>query len=119
MNGLMSSDYLMYEEIRQEIHEGVNVGEDWNSAIGFIFFGNNGEIQKNQVEDQEIAVRSLQLLQNCLLYINTLKIQKTMKERRWLEKMTREDLRAISPLIYNHITPYGRFEVDLDQRLAL
>lgn len=119
LNGLMSSDYLMYEEIRQEIHEGVNVGEDWNSAIGFIFFGNNGEIQKNQVEDQEIAVRSLQLLQNCLLYINTLKIQKTVKERRWLEKTTREDLRALSPLIYNHITPYGRFEVDLDQRLAL
>lgn len=42
-----------------------------------------------------------------------------MKEHGWIEKMTQEDLRALSPLIYNHITPYGRFEVDLDQRLAL
>jgi TnpA family transposase len=109
----------MHEEIRQEIQEGLNVVENWNSAIEFIFFGNNGEIQKNQVEDQEIAVCSLQLLQNCLVYINTLKIQKTMKEHGWLEKMTQEDLRALSPLIYNHITPYGRFDVDLDQRLAL
>lgn len=29
--------------------------------------------------------------------------------------MTHEDLRALSPLIYNHITPYGRFEMDLDK----
>lgn len=112
-------DYLMHEEMRQEIQEGLNVVENWNSAIEFIFFGNNGEIQKNQVEDQEIAVRSLQLLQNCLVYINTLKIQKAMKEHGWLGKMKQEDLRALSPLIYNHITPYGRFEMDLDKRLVL
>nr|WP_281176605.1 Tn3 family transposase [Shouchella shacheensis] len=112
-------DYLMHEEIRQEIQEGLNVVENWNSAIEFIFFGHNGEIQKNQDEDQEIAVRSLQLLQNCLVYINTLKIQNTMKEHGWLEKMLQEDLRALSPLIYNHIIPYGRFEMDLDKRLAL
>src|SRR5699024_4075004 len=112
-------DYLLHEEIWQEIQEGLNVVENWNSAIEFIFFGHNGEIQKNQVEDQEVAVRSLQLLQNCLVYINTLKIQKTMNERKWLEKMTHEDLRALSPLIYNHFTPYGRFEMDLDNRLSL
>lgn len=53
---ILLCEYLMYEEIRQEIHEGLNVVENWNSAIGFSFFGNNGEIQKNQVEDQEIAV---------------------------------------------------------------
>lgn len=40
-----------------------------------------------------------------------------MKEHGWLEKMTQEDLCALSPLIYNHITPYGRFDVDLDQHL--
>lgn len=112
-------EYLMYEEMRQEIQEGLNVVENWNSANGFIFFGNNGEIQKNQVEDQEVAVLSLQLLQNSLVYINTLKIQNTIKEQRWLEKMTPEDLRALSPLIYNHITPYGRFEMDLNKRLSL
>ncbi|MFB5664087.1 Tn3 family transposase [Alteribacillus sp. HJP-4] len=112
-------DYLMYEEIRQEINEGLNVVENWNSAVGFIFFGNSGELQKNQVEDQEVAVLSLQLLQNSLVYINTLKIQNTMKDHGWIDKMSPNDLRALSPLIYNHITPYGRFEIDLDKRLSL
>ena len=28
-----------------------------------------------------------------------------------------DDLRGLSPLIYTHINPYGRFEVDLDRRI--
>lgn len=28
-----------------------------------------------------------------------------------------EDYRSLSPLIYLHINPYGRFEVDLDKRI--
>ncbi|GED17152.1 Tn3 family transposase [Aneurinibacillus migulanus] len=89
------------------------------SSNSFIFFGNNGEIQKNQVKDQEIFVLCLQLLQNCLVYINTLKIQNIIKEQGWLERMTSEDLHALTPLIYNHITPYGQFEKDLDKRRPL
>lgn len=112
-------EYLQHEEIRREIHEGLNVIENWNSANSFIFFGRNGEIQKNQVDEQEIAVLSLNLLQNCLVYINTIKIQNIIKEKGWLNKLTTEDLRALSPLIYNHITPYGKFNVDLDKRLPI
>lgn len=33
--------------------------------------------------------------------------------------MTTEDYRALTPLIYNHINPYGEFHMDLDKRLAL
>lgn len=51
--------------------------------------------------------------------LQRVRIARLLKEHGWLEKMTQEDLRALSPLIYNHITPYGRFDVDLDQRLAL
>lgn len=112
-------EYLQHEEIRGEIHEGLNVVENWNSANSFIFFGRNGEIQKNQVGEQEIAVLSLSLLQNCLVYINTLKIQNIIKEKGWLNMLTTEDLRALTPLIYNHITPYGKFNVDLDKRLPI
>lgn len=106
--------YLMYEEIRREIQEGLDVVENWNSANSFIFLGENGEIQKNQVEDQEIAVLSLRLLQNCFVYINTLKIQNLIREKDWLCRMTTEDLRALTALIYNHIKPYGKFHMDLN-----
>jgi TnpA family transposase len=112
-------EYLHSEEIRREIQEGLNVIENWNSAIDFIFFGKGGEIQKNQPEEQEIAILSLHLLQNCLVYINTLKIQNVLKEEEWMNRMTTEDFRAITPLIYNHITPYGEFPMDMEKRLSI
>jgi TnpA family transposase len=56
--------YLSSEELRQEIEEGLNVIENWNSAIDFIWYGKGGEISVNNKEDQEIAILSLHLLQN-------------------------------------------------------
>ena len=62
---------------------------------------------------------SLQLLQLCLVYVNTLMIQRVLSEPTWLQKMEATDFRALSPLIYSHINPYGRFELDMDKRLVI
>jgi len=48
--------------LRIEIHEGLNVVENWNSANSFIFYGKSGEISTNRIEDQELSVLSLHLL---------------------------------------------------------
>jgi TnpA family transposase len=58
--------------MRREIHEGLNVVENWNSANGFIFYGERGEFTTNEVDDQELGVLALHLLQICLVYVNTL-----------------------------------------------
>jgi hypothetical protein len=31
--------------------------------------------------------------------------------------MTIEDLRALTPLIFRHINPYGNFDLDMDRRI--
>jgi hypothetical protein len=59
-------------------------------------------------EEQEIAILSLHLLQICLVYINTLLVQKVLSEKEWLEKMQPEDFRGLTPLFYGHVNPYGR-----------
>jgi hypothetical protein len=33
--------------------------------------------------------------------------------------MLTADLRALKPLIYSHVTPYGTFRLDMNQRLAI
>ena len=111
--------YLHSDALRREIHEGLNVVENWNSANSFIFYGKSGEVASNRLEDQELSVLSLQLLQLCLVYVNTLMIQRVLSEPAWLQKMEATDFRALSPLIYSHINPYGRFELDMDKRLVI
>jgi len=98
---------------------GLNSENIWNSANSFIFYGKSGEISTNRLEDQELSVLSLHLLQNCLVYINTLMIQHVLSERKWRDMMAPEDFRALTPLIYSHVNPYGNFDLDMAQRIPI
>ncbi len=111
--------YLHSVELRREINEGLNVVENWNSANSFIFYGKGGEVATNRLEDQELAILSLHLLQISLVYINTLMIQQVLSQPEWMKLMTKLDLRALSPLIWLHINPYGTFKLDMNERLPI
>jgi hypothetical protein len=54
-----------------------------------------------------------------MVYINTLMIQQVLEEPGWSNRMTPRDLAALSPLIIQHLNPYGRFELDMETRLTL
>ena len=59
--------YLHLEALRREIHDGLKVVENRNSANGFIFYGKGGEISTNRRDEQDLAVLSLHLLQTSLV----------------------------------------------------
>lgn len=109
--------YLRSEAFHREIHEGLNVVENWNSANSFVFFGKGGEIATNRVRDQETAAHGLHLLQSSLVFVNTRMVQSVPRNPEVVARLSPKDYRGLSPLIYLHITPYGRFEVDLDKRI--
>ena len=111
--------YLHSEELRQEIHEGLNVIENWNGVNGFIFYGKGGEISTNFKDSQELAMLSLHLLQICLVYVNTLMIQQILSQEHWQNRLTLEDKRALTPLLHVHINPYGLFFLDMQKRIPL
>ncbi len=62
---------------------------------------------------------TLHLLQNALVYINTLMLQRVLSETAWITRLTVEDLRALTPLLYAHVRPYGHFLLDMLTRLDL
>jgi TnpA family transposase len=111
--------YLHSEALRREIQEGLNVIENWNGTNNFILYGKGGEIASNDFENQEITMLALHLLQISLVYINTLMIQRILGEPNWTQRMAPEDLRALTPLIYTHVTPYGTFRLDMSKRLDI
>jgi len=111
--------YLHEEPLRREINDGLNVIEHWNGANDFVFFARRGELSSNRREDHELSMLSLHLLQNCMVYINTLMVQQILDRPHWQNRLTARDLHALTPLIWGHINPYGRFELDMQTRIAL
>ncbi|WP_034999156.1 Tn3 family transposase [Beijerinckia mobilis] len=111
--------YLNSEDLRREINDGLNVVEQWNGANDFVFFARRGEMASNRREDHEISMLALHLLQNCMVYVNTLMVQQILAQPNWAEKLTTRDLAALTPLIWEHVNPYGRFELDMETRLPI
>jgi len=111
--------YLNSMELRREIHEGLNVIENWNGANDFIFFGKGGEMASNRADDQEISMLSLHLVQLSLVYVNTLMIQQVLAEPAWKNRLNLYDRRGITPLLFGHVNPYGSFQLDLNSRLPI
>lgn len=112
-------EYLRLESLRREIHEGLNVIETWNSANDFILYGKGGEFASNSREVQEVLMLCLHLLQISLVYVNTLMMQQVLAEPEWQGRLTTADLRALTPLLWRHVNPYGTFHLNMSERLPL
>jgi len=111
--------YLDSEPLRREIHEGLNVIEQWNSTNRFIFYAKNSEFVSNRADSQELSMLALHLLQSCLVFINTLLLQKVLEDPAWKAKMTPADWRGMTPLFHSHVTPYGYFKLNMKRRMNI
>ena len=109
--------YLQSEGLRREINTGLNLVEHWHSANDFIFFGRQSHLTSSRYDEQVLSSLALHLLQNSLVYINTLMVQQILEQPQWRDRMTDRDWQSLTPLFWGHITPYGEFNLDLDHRL--
>ncbi len=62
---------------------------------------------------------ALHLLQSALVHINTLLVERILAEPAWASRLTPVDRRALTPLFWSNVNPYGTFHLDMDTRLDL
>jgi len=62
---------------------------------------------------------ALHLLQLALVHINTMLVESILAEPAWANRLTAADRRALTPLFWTHVNPYGKFTLDMDTQLDL
>lgn len=53
------------------------------------------------------------------MHVNPLLLQDIPSEKKWQKRLTDAGRRALAPLFWTHVNPYGRFELDMNSHLAL
>jgi hypothetical protein len=65
------------------------------------------------------SMLALHLLQSALVHINTPLLQAVLEDPRFNHMVGETEWRALSPLFWSNINPYGQFRLDMTTRLDL
>jgi hypothetical protein len=97
----------------------LQVVENWNSANTVVFYGKDSQLTGADREHAEVSMLALHLLQSAMVHINTLLLQAVLEDPQFHDPIGDNERRALSPLFWSNINPYGRFRLDMNTRLDL
>lgn len=105
--------------LQRDTSSGLNVVESWNGGNDIVSHGNRGQLTSNRQDERELSVLFLRILQASLVYVNTLMLQEVLDKPEWIDQLTPDDQRGLTPLFWTHIKAYGEVRLDMDRRLDL
>ena len=88
--------------------------------MSFVSFRIHVPVEPNEQEKQKIKIfLSLYPVPFVLEGLNTLLVQRVLAEPRHFQAMQAADWRALTPLFYQHVNPYGTFRLDMNERMHI
>jgi TnpA family transposase len=103
--------YVRSSEIRFHL----NLGESHHSLAEFLFFGEYGDLRRQDYYQQMNKISCLSLLINAVVCWNSLKLQNILENfKKEGKSISKETLRHVTPMLHSHINPYGEYRFDVD-----
>ena len=83
----------------------------------FLFFAHEGKVQRRQADQQTNQILCLNLVTNAIVTWNTVYMNAAIERLRAEGKIGRDiDLGHLSPALYGHVNPYGKYRFEIEGR---
>ena len=83
----------------------------------FLFFAHEGKVQRRQADQQTNQVLCLNLVTNAIVTWNTVYMNAAIERLRAEGRIGRDiDLGHLSPALYGHVNPYGKYRFEIKGR---
>ena len=83
----------------------------------FLFFAHEGKVQRRQADQQTNQILCLNLVTNAIVTWNTVYMNAAIERLRAEGRIGRDiDLGHLSPALYGHVNPYGKYRFEVEAR---
>lgn len=108
--------YICREEQQRRVSRQLNKGEAIHDLRQWLFFAEEGQIKKSQLQDQTNQASALTLVTNAIIVWNTVYIHAIIEQLRTEGyQINEEDLAHISPCRFEHINKHGKVTFNVEK----
>jgi TnpA family transposase len=107
-------NYIDSPPLRRNVHKALNRGESYHKLRKAVSYANFGRLRFKNENDQHIWGECSRLLANCIIYYNA-SVLSNMLVYRENNNQDSDMLKKISPVAWQHINLYGRYEFNKQQ----
>ncbi len=108
-------EFISNIKLREKITESTNKTESYNAFSKWFFFGGEGVLRENDIDEQTKIIKYNDLLANAVILHNIVDMNtaiKSLKDKGIV--VSKEDIKNLSPYITSHIKRFGEYIIDLE-----
>lgn len=104
------------EDFRRLQTKEINKGERSHDLDRFLFFGKQGALRSRDFLDQQHSFSCLSILHNAIVAWNLSELPAVLERLKTRGRIiTDEELSLVSPLLWMHVNPFGRYDITPDR----
>lgn len=108
-------DYIDSPILRRNVHKALNRGEAYHRLRRAIAYANGGRFRVRSQNEQEIWNECARLIANAMVHYNAMVLSEMVKVfEKQKDRETLKNFERISPIAWQHINFYGRYQFDKD-----